>query len=212
MNTNIKAVLFDMDGTLTDTETLAISIVHDQFLRRGYDIPHAELHTYTGKPPKDFFPAVVQGFDLPISSQELLQEFFDLYVPEVAKGVPFFHDVMPVLKSLHSQSYTMAVVSGSNRAVIENILVHNDAMKYFSFIIGIEDSVVGKPDPTGYLMAADKLGIPPEECLVVEDAVPGIQAGLNAHMRVVAVDRMGKLAESSEYARIETLEDLEKNL
>jgi len=147
-----------MDGTLTDTETLAIDIVHSQLQRRGYDISYSALHGYTGKPPKDFFPAVVKGFDLPVSSDELLKEFFDLYVPEVARSVSFFSEILSVSERFQEKGYKMAIVSGSNRYVIVSILQYNKASKYFSFIICIEDSIVGKPDPTGYLMAAENMG------------------------------------------------------
>jgi len=208
----MKILLFDLDGTLIDSEMLATTIVYEQICKRGYMVSYTDLLHFVGKPAKDYFPAIVKALNLPISTNNLSEDFFIRYDQKIDEGIHFFKEVKPVLDSLLMKGYTMAIVSGSNRKSIKAILNFNNATKYFKFFIGIEDSVLGKPDPTGYIMGAKKFAIDPRECIVIEDSLPGIEAGLRAGMKVIAIDRMGYIPKSKNYTKIVTLNDLEKNL
>lgn len=213
MNTNIKAVLFDLDGTLVDTETIAIGIAKDIFKEGGHDFTDINLREFAGRSIKYFLTEIctVYGIqDLSVDTME--QEFFDRYTKRVSEGIEFFPDVLPLLQKLREKSVQLGIVTGAKRELLLKIVEANNATEYFDVLIAIEDSGVSKPDPKGYLMAAEILGLSSEDCVVVEDAFAGIEAGREARMKVFALDREARIPLSESYERVETLEGLENKI
>jgi beta-phosphoglucomutase len=113
---------------------------------------------------------------------------------ESLETVPTYSGITDLIFKIRVANLAMAVVSGAVRSEIEWVLNKLDLAQYFSVIVAGDDIPTSKPDPAGYLLAVDRLnqqnpalGLKPEECLVIEDTFPGIEAGKNAGMKVVGV-------------------------
>jgi HAD superfamily hydrolase (TIGR01509 family) len=183
----VSAVLFDCDGTLVDTmaahfrswqETLRSHDVHqtltyDLFCNWGGMAGHLVAqeicsHLQLDHDPETLAAAKRDHFLNQVHAHPLISPIAD-FARKVAKTLP------------------VAVVSGGNRQTVERTLQAAGLRDLFSVVVTPEDVVHGKPAPDMYLLAAEKLGVKPEDCLVLEDGPPGIKAAISAGMRVVAV-------------------------
>lgn len=188
----IAAYLFDMDGTLALTEPLWVPALCDMLHADGYSLPideaqsivvgHSWNSIYADIAAR--FPGEAVGVDV---LAERLRPYYlrrrdtsDLRIPgscEMVRAV-----------SAHTPC---AVVSGSCRIDVEETLDILGIRDAFALLLGAEDVVCGKPDPMGFLLAAERLGVEPGRCVVVEDSSAGVRAGKAAGMRVVALELPG---------------------
>ena len=99
--------------------------------------------------------------------------------------------VREMLAGLHARGVQQAVGSSAPRGNLDLILRLTDSRHYFDAIVGMEDTQRGKPDPQVFLVAAEKLGVPPGRCVVFEDAVAGVEAAKAGGMKCVAVTFVG---------------------
>jgi len=179
-------VLFDMDGVLVDTEPL---------IQKAAILG---LREYGADPvPEDFVPFIGTGEDRFIGG--VAEKYGLVYIPEMKKRVYDIYDrivsikiacpgVHELIRHLDSKGYIMAVVSSADRRKITSNLTAADIREdYFSVVISGEDVSRRKPFPDIFLLAAGRLGKKPSECMVIEDAVNGIQAAKAAGIYVVAV-------------------------
>jgi beta-phosphoglucomutase len=99
--------------------------------------------------------------------------------------------VRPLLEQLHQAAWPQAIGSSAPRRNLELILDLTNTRAFFQAIVSMEDTSRGKPDPQVFLIAAQRLGVPPERCVVMEDAVAGVQAARAGGMKCVAVSFVG---------------------
>jgi HAD superfamily hydrolase (TIGR01509 family) len=131
------------------------------------------------------------------SSPELIQRIGEakeaLYRQHVRQqGISFLPGALKWLHMLHRKGWGQAIASAAPRANIETILDVLHASECFEAIVSADDVHRGKPDPEVFLIAATKLGVAPEHCIVVEDAEHGIEAARAAGMKSIGVSRDGK--------------------
>jgi HAD superfamily hydrolase (TIGR01509 family) len=184
----IKAVVFDMDGVLTDTEP----VINTAAIRglREYGV-EAE--------PDDFLPFVGAGEDKYIGG--VAELYGKVYKPEMKTRVyEIYLKILPgminpipgvdlLLRQLRQAGVPMAVATSADRIKMEaNLAAINVPLDWFNGIVVAEDVAHKKPAPDIYLAAAAKLDLPPAQCCVVEDAVNGVEAAKAAGMRCVAVE------------------------
>jgi beta-phosphoglucomutase len=117
------------------------------------------------------------------------------YRSEAQHGVSLLPGVAELLEELNSLGFKQALGSSAPHKNLELITRITDSLKYFSAIVGSEDTTRGKPDPQVFLVAAERLGISPANCLVVEDAVAGIEAATAGGMKSIAVTFVGHHSE-----------------
>ena len=189
-----KAALFDLDGTLIDSEIIWVRATRDYIRDNGFDCAdEAALKIVYGRSwyniAKDtaaLFPGLASLSPMQMADQvrvyySRLTEHVDISVPGSVR----------LCKRL-SKTMTTAIVSGSPRLDVElaakKIGIEND----LSFIIGAEEYGEGKPNPQCYLMGAERAGVKPSECVVFEDATVGVQAAKNAGMYCVALRVAGR--------------------
>jgi HAD superfamily hydrolase (TIGR01509 family) len=103
------------------------------------------------------------------------------------RGIALLPGVERWLKRLHGEGWRQAVASAAPRANVDTVLAIVGAAACFQAIVSAEDVQRGKPDPQVFVLAADRLGVPPARCVVVEDAPPGIEAAHRAGMRAIGV-------------------------
>ncbi|NLJ70735.1 MAG: HAD family phosphatase [Clostridiaceae bacterium] len=213
---NEYAILFDMDGVLVDSEPALAQVASEIF--READIPAS---------PEDFTPYIGTGEDTYLGEvvRKYGHEFdpgikykvYDRYIAEAEKYVKTFPGTLDLLNTLKSKGIKMAVVSSADLIKVEaNIkaLGFND----FDAVITGSDVKRKKPFPDIYLLAANKIGIEPANCIVVEDATAGIESGNAAGMITIGytstIGRNDMLAAGADHV-VDTffqLKDLIKSL
>lgn len=209
-NPMFKAVLFDMDGTLVDSEETTLAALAECLERRGCKMTD-ELREYTVKNAWDkvlmFLYDRFQGLPSP---REFLDETLELKREMMGKNGPALLPGAREIFSSLSSSYNLAIVSGSFKMEIERLLAYMNSAGYVKCIIGGDDVNFHKPNPECYLRAAQALGAPLHRCLVVEDSPIGIAAGAAAGAAVVAVkagNRYGLNQRGAHYS-VDSLLDL----
>lgn len=184
----IKAVLFDMDGLMVDSEPLHYQAFNTVLKKYGKHLTEEEnKERYIGLSDADEAYDMVVRFNLPISAEELVGEKRDIFRQLLKNQLIAQPGLFELLTELKKNGYKIAIASSSRLEIIETII---NGLKVTSLIddyVSAEEVENGKPAPDVYLLAAKKLGVNPKECLVLEDAPKGVQAGKAAGMKVFAI-------------------------
>ncbi len=183
----LKAIIFDMDGVLLDSESLHYRVIHDMMNERGYTYTVEHLQKYCGVPEEEIWGPLLKELggehDDPIQTQE---EHWSRYRKRLEQdGIPQFPGTEDCLKALRQRGYRMAVASASSVEVIQDYMNQLGYTDYFDCIISAQYCEHGKPEPDVFLLASGQLGISPEDCLVIEDSKNGMIAAGRAGMRCV---------------------------
>ena len=181
----LKAVIFDMDGVIVDTEPLLAKTVTQALKNQGIKLTtkeYLEHWTKNGGNIKQYIKNKNIAFDFDLYRKEKRE----IYSSLLKQKIPIIEGAVEAIKILHKK-YQLALVSSSDNAFVNQILDSTDIKKYFSVVVGGDDVKLGKPDPEGFLLAARKLGVLPEECVVLEDAEKGIVAAKAAKMKAIAI-------------------------
>jgi beta-phosphoglucomutase-like phosphatase (HAD superfamily) len=182
----IKAVIFDMDGTMVDSEKLWGDVGIAFATRYNVTMNKEITRQMMGKKDSGSLLAFKEYFHLNESVDELTQVrrkmiMEDTGLIRVNAGLYELLDLLDRLK------IKKAVATSAFKEFTKKVLSGFDLEKRFDAIITGDDVVLGKPDPTIFLEAAKLMGIPPKECLVIEDAENGVEAAYRAEMRVFAI-------------------------
>ena len=180
----IRAVLWDIDGTLLESEPLHWEALVTVTNAVGGRLTEDSYLSYLGLGMGAVFDKVTRAFDLSIDYQSWFDRITDHYVRE-AHRIPCRPGAVERVDALAARGVPQACVSNSSRRVVEANL-RRLARPHLRFGLSRDDVVNGKPHPEPYLTAAEQLGVRPSECLVVEDSPVGAKAGKAAGMRVVA--------------------------
>lgn len=184
----IQALLFDCDGVIADSEALwnEIDRVHlAHFGVQSYD-GHLKEHVI-GKSLTLSSGFYKDTFQLAPPLEELIEQRIDVAAQFYAEQVPIFEGVVETLLKLQSMNLKIALATSSVSRLILPFLKRHQIEKYFDAVITGEMVRNGKPHPDIYLMAAQKCGVPAQECIVIEDALSGLQAGRSAGAQTIAI-------------------------
>jgi len=182
-----RAVIFDLDGVLADSEPCWNQI--DAKLLAEYGV------TYRGENHRDVLGVSYRlavefykkAFGLSASIEELMQRRGEIATEFFANRVGLFPSAKATLEELRQMSLYLAVATSSVSASARPFLERHGLTPFFDVIVTGDEIERGKPDPDIYLLAAEKLGIRADACLVIEDALSGIAAGKAAGIRVAAI-------------------------
>ena len=187
MNQKIEALLFDLDGVIADSETMWNAIDGAMLSECGVTYNGEHKEHVLGKS----FPLALQfykeTFDLPQSIEELMPLRTRIAADFYATKIDIYPDVRPVMDFLRAEKLPFALATSSVGTLIHPFLERHQLTDYFAAIVTGDQVTRGKPYPDIYLLAAEQIGIAPEKCLVVEDALAGVQAGKSAGAKVVAI-------------------------
>lgn len=188
----IEAFIFDLDGTLVDTELIWADAMCAYLADRQCHCPKdAMLQIVFGRSWNDIYRAITERFPtLSATPPDVMARALrDYYLKLRSQGDNIIiHSSSVLLKKL-ADRYPVIIVSGSPRADVEEAIGLLDAVRQVRFFLGAEDYAPGKPSPAGFLKGAARLGVSPRNCVVFEDSSAGVAAAKAASMWCVALDR-----------------------
>ena len=179
------AYLFDCDGTIADSMPLHYLAWHQALAEKGCDFPEKLFYEWGGMPVLEIISTLnrQQGLNMDVEAVAHRKEnLYYEYLPRLT-AVP---EVLDVIESAHG-TLPFAVVSGSTRESVTASLHVLKLLSKFETLVCAGDYTRSKPDPEGFLIAAERLGVAPAECLVFEDTAMGIQAATAAGMASVKI-------------------------
>ena len=184
----IRAVIFDMDGVLTDSEPLINAAAIAMFREKGLVVQPDDFLPFVGAGEERYTGGVAEKYDFPLNPVEGKRRTYEIYFDLVPSKLQAFPGVPELVHACRAAGLLVAVASSADeikvRANLEKIRL---PMAFWDAVTTGEVVVKKKPFPDIFLAAAERLRARPMECVVVEDAVNGIQAANAAGMRCVAV-------------------------
>lgn len=188
MLNQIKAVLFDLDGTVMDSMWLWEDIDIEYLGRYGYELPEDLQKSIEGMGFTETAYYFKERFQIPDSIEEIKKEWNRMAFEKYANEVTPKPGVIRFLQHLKENGIQTAIASSNSHELIRACLKNNGMEQFFDCIVTSCDVAKGKPSPDIYQKAAQLLQVQPEHCLVFEDVPMGILAGKAAGMRVCAVE------------------------
>lgn len=185
---NVKAVLFDLDGTLIDSMWMWHDIDVEYLERFGIAMPDDLQEAIAGISITQTAWYFKNRFGIEDSIDQMIADWDELAVKKYRDEVPLKKGAGDFLKMLNQRGIPCAIGTSSSRRLTDVVLNARGIRSFFSEVITGEDVHNGKPAPDIYLECARKLGVAPEYCLVFEDIPKGIEAARAAGMRVCAVE------------------------
>lgn len=179
----IKAVLFDMDGVIAETEHVHVEAEKQTLLKYGVQITEDELHRYTGTTAKQMFMELIAKYKLDTTFEKIFKEKEEIMFKLLEIDTQPVKGVIELISKLKEKHVKLAVASSSHRRLVRYVLRKLEITRLFDSIISAEDVAHGKPNPEIFLMSAKRLKVSPTECLVVEDAKLGVEAAKEAGMK-----------------------------
>ena len=185
---NIKAVIFDLDGTLIDNNEYHLITWKKYLEKLGRDISSEEYNAnINGRTNKNALEYIYQrkmsdeeSIPLALEKEAMYREIYQPYIQPIP-------GLVDLLEQLAEKKIPMAIATSGIEVNIEFMFNNIPIKCYFNHIVNSTHIRKGKPDPEIYFKASELLNIPPDKCLVFEDAVVGIESAKNAGMNVVAI-------------------------
>lgn len=188
MLTDIKAVIFDLDGTLVDSMWMWKAIDIEYLGRFGLTLPDDLQSKIEGKSFSETAEYFKENFPITDTIEEMKSEWNRMAWDKYEKEVPLKPGVKEFLNACKKNNILLGIATSNSRELVENIANVHHLRDYFSCIMTGCDVACGKPAPDIYLAVAKALNVEPDKCLVFEDVPAGIQSGKAAGMRVCAVE------------------------
>ncbi|MCS7461071.1 HAD family hydrolase [Paenibacillus doosanensis] len=182
----MKAVIFDMDGVLINSEPLHFKVEQMAFNRLGIPADMEELESYVGMTNPDMWSRVKEKHNLEASLEELIEWQVQMKLNELQQSAEGPIDGVPeLLGLLKDRRIAVGLASSSPKSFILAVLDKLGIAEYFSAVVSGEEVGKGKPAPDVYLRAAALLGVAPTDCVAVEDSRHGVRAAQAAGMKCI---------------------------
>ena len=192
----IKAVIFDMDGVIIDSEPIYEKVNEEIYDKYGFDLTQADQDRHLGANLKDIWTDILDRYPVKEEfSHYKVEDFMEDHIHSAYQGLADAEDLelMPGLKEwfefFKDHGYKMIIASSSYSPVIEHIYQRFDLDQYMEGYVDGNSIENGKPAPDIFLKAAEKLGVESEECLVIEDSEHGVNGADKAGAKVIGFNR-----------------------
>ena len=183
----VRAVIFDLDGTLFDS-TGVWAMVDRAFLgKRGLSVPDDYADAVSALGFYETAVYTIRRFSLPDRPEALLDEWNRLAIQAYSTAVPLKPYAREYLQHLRTKGYRLAIATGAPPALYKPALQNHGLTGWFDVICSTAEVTRGKDFPDIFFHTAARLGVPPDECLVFEDILPAIRSAKQAGMRVCGV-------------------------
>lgn len=191
---DLRAVIFDMDGVLIDSEPIADRIITNLAAEAGITIPAVEIAPCRGMTGNEFWARMIETYHLPQSLEyyrSRMKEEMELYSPELAPP-----GLVRLLGMLNRSDIKLAMGTSGSRSRMQLVLSTLGIEDAFDAKVSGDDVTKSKPDPMVFLQAANVLGSQPANCMVIEDGSRGIEAAKTAGMTAVGYTGLSATADS----------------
>ena len=187
----IKAIIFDMDGLMIDSERVTFECYQERLKDMNLTMDEEFYKTLLGKPIKGIYQRFydVYGNDFPI--ENVIQDVHQLMAERFeTEGVPVKKGLVELLHYLKDNNYKTIVATSSNRDRVDKILAQAKITEFFDDSICGDEVTKGKPNPEVFLISCQKLGVNVDEAIVLEDSEAGIQAAYSGNIDVICIPDM----------------------
>jgi beta-phosphoglucomutase family hydrolase len=184
---HLEAVLWDMDGVIADTADYHYNAWREVFKERGVAFSKADFMQYFGRRADTIIKFALGDKISPGELEKITERKQVIYRRNVADNIRPMPGAVALIKSLKRQGIKTAIASSAVPANIDVILRGLGIEKHFQAIVPGTEVAEGKPSPLIFQLAADKLGVKPGNCVVIEDAIAGVAAAKSAGMKCLAV-------------------------
>ena len=184
----IKAIIFDMDGVLFNTENFYFDRREAFLGSKGISIKHLPPKFFVGGRMDQFWEKILGDKISDYDTKALEAEYTaykNVHRPDYSQLI--FPDAKKVLADLKAKGFVLALASNTVRKDVERALTKCGLIEYFTYILTGDDFKEGKPNPAIYNAACAKLGLDKGNIVIIEDSQKGIQAGVAAGVRVIAI-------------------------
>lgn len=185
MSKLVKAVIFDMDGVILDSEESIREAEVQTFKKFGIPAAVELMAEYTGMRFEEEVTDISKRFGVKIDlkrAREIQDQSMEYYYKKVVPPVPYIQETLEKL----SQKYLLGLATMKNKKIASLGLKRLKLSSFFKAFTFASDVALGKPDPQAFLRTAKLLGVEHKNCMVVEDSNPGVKAGKAAGMLVIA--------------------------
>ncbi|MBB6128134.1 HAD family hydrolase [Mucilaginibacter lappiensis] len=185
----LKALLFDLDGTLIDSEFFHFECWNEILAEFDVQLTYADwLKTYAGVPLPTNAARLVEKYNITAPLPQIIDKRERLTLERLkTKDVNLMPHVAEVLEYFKSKNLTLALVTSSPRQDVDAVFERNGLGRYFKLIITRTEVTKSKPDPESYLVCVEKLGVLKKECLVFEDTINGVKSAKAAGLICFAI-------------------------
>jgi beta-phosphoglucomutase family hydrolase len=184
----VRAALWDLDGVLVDSAPFHFQAWRELMASLGRELSDADFRRTFGL-RNDAILRDLVGDLSPAEVERLAARKEELFRQAARGNISALPGALALLRLLRERGLGLALVSSTPRANIDLVLSSLGLDAAFDVVLGEEDATRGKPDPEGYLSAAERLGVSPGECVVIEDAPVGVEAAKRGGMRCIGVSR-----------------------
>lgn len=208
---SIRAVAFDLDGVLLDTETINVRAAYEAFAAAGHPLLPEDAAEIVGRHPIDYGPVLARRRGLPEEELPALQlEQGVRYRTIWSREATLFPGARAAIAASRNRGLPTALATSSGREGVEEALRRFDLREAFDVVLTKDDVTERKPSPEIYLTAAARLGVTPPSLLVLEDSEFGVRAALDAGACCIAVASpyTPAAAVAGAHARVETVGQL----
>lgn len=184
----IKAIIFDMNGVITDDEDCHELATKKAFDQVGITITPEMYRKYClGRPDITAFKELMVEFQIKgRTAENLISVKTSFYLELIKDNLKIYPDVVELIRRLHN-TYILALTTSSTNNEVETVMTQLDIGGFFKTIVTAEDVKYGKPDPEPYLLTAKNLGVNCANCLVIEDSENGVKSAKSAGMKCIAI-------------------------
>ncbi|MBU1000032.1 HAD family phosphatase [Patescibacteria group bacterium] len=214
----INAIIFDMDGVISDTLSIHCEAESKVLLRYGIQIsPQEILSEFNAVPDRVMFKTLFKRFNCSFDLQKVEDEKWELFQELAKDKIQTIPGSLKFINILKKNGFILGLASSAPLRIINLVLETLRIREKFQAVVCTEEVKNGKPAPDIFLLAANKLKVNPRDCVVIEDAVKGIQAAKAAGMKCIAITtthkkeelkKADKIIDSFEELSIKEIQDL----
>jgi len=186
-NDQIKAILFDMDGVVVDSEKLYSQSEKKLLAQYGVKFDQSDWHYIKGCTEKQFYDLVYAKFNINIPRDQLIDKGRNFLKNIFTQKLDYMNGFNEI-HSIFKKQYKLALVTSTGPELVNHIDSLLSIYEKFDVVITSNDTTIHKPQPEPYLIAMDRLQLQPNQCIIFEDSIQGIKAGKAAGSYVIALE------------------------